>query len=209
MGKTARRQNFESQRSRSGPPSASGPSRGALKPFSPAQASQPIEKVGSARENPRKSKSNQPLSNAYFGAKPRLADEIQMARGCMDGAGIKISPQLPSNPLKNHDRPRLTAENGGLFACLFGRLSRSSQPNVPAGRANIVAAAGAREMRRKALKRWNPRPTTVWPRHSPAHKMWGEGAVSRAAAPRAFELDIPKDCPQISRFGATTPARPT
>jgi hypothetical protein len=67
MGQIVRGQNSESQRFRS-ESSAFGPSRGALKPFSPAQASQAIEKVGSARENPSKSKSKEPLHKADFGA---------------------------------------------------------------------------------------------------------------------------------------------
>jgi hypothetical protein len=80
MGQDATRQHFESRRFCSAPASAFWPSTGALNIFCPAQASQAIEKVDSARENPRKSKQKEPLSKACFGAQPRLDRAVQTMR---------------------------------------------------------------------------------------------------------------------------------
>jgi hypothetical protein len=132
MGRTVRRQNFESTGLRAEATPTSWPARSALKVFSSAQASQAIEKVDSARENPRKSKQNEPSSKAHCATRPRLADDIQMSRmfpegatspsspfGRPDrnlpgiGAGANFSRPTPCKLLKTNDRRRFAAENGG------------------------------------------------------------------------------------------------
>jgi hypothetical protein len=77
MGQTARREHLESKQSCSGPARPHGPIRVALKLFWSPQASQAIEKLDSARENPRKSKSKKPSSKVHFGAGARPGGDIQ------------------------------------------------------------------------------------------------------------------------------------
>jgi hypothetical protein len=72
---------------------------GGLNLFLRARASQAFEKVDSGRENPRKSKSNRPLDVAHFGAKPRLADDIQMT-GCAVKGSVAVS-SVKRRPVAN------------------------------------------------------------------------------------------------------------
>jgi hypothetical protein len=85
MGQTAKPQDFESRWLDSQTPSEFWTKTGALKLFPLAQASQAIEKVDSARENPRKSKHNEPSSEAHFATGPRLADDIQATGLFLEG----------------------------------------------------------------------------------------------------------------------------
>jgi hypothetical protein len=147
MRQIARRQNFESQGFGLEPMRALWPSRGALKVFWSAQASQPIENIHFGREIPRKSKQKEPCSKADFATKPRLADNIQMTRlvfegaaaeaasligrsGDQESAGLgddaKFSRTPPFNPLKRNDRRRFTAENGGQWRHPSARIPARS-----------------------------------------------------------------------------------
>jgi hypothetical protein len=135
MGHIARRQNIECTALSAEATRTFWRGRGARKSFWSAQASQAIEKVDSARENPRKSKHNEPSSEAHFATEPRLADDIQATGLFLEGVaaasatsptgrpadqifaglggGAKISWRSPSNPLKRNDQRRFAAENGG------------------------------------------------------------------------------------------------
>jgi hypothetical protein len=135
MRHIARRQNIECTGLRAEATRTFWRGRGARKSFWSAQASQAIEKVDSARENPRKSKHNEPSSEAHFATGPRLADDIQATGLFLEGVaaaraaspaaqpadqifagpggGAKISWFSPSKPLKRSDRRRFAAENGG------------------------------------------------------------------------------------------------
>jgi hypothetical protein len=114
--------------------------RGALKTFSPAQASQPIEKVDSGRENPRKSKSFGPSSKTHFGAKPRLGGDIQMPDLPLDDVAAIFLAPAPRNPLKTNDRQRFAAENGGKRRPFKRGFRASGSPKAPGDAANGVEA---------------------------------------------------------------------
>jgi hypothetical protein len=145
MGQNVRRQNFESQRLRLERASPIAPRSGALKLFSRPQASQAIEKVVFGRENPRKSKPNEPSPKGHFHAEARLADDIQTTRSAVDGAiaslgasaidigrDAKNSRLSPCNPLKTHDRRRFAAENGGGLSVAIRAFSmRPEMPGSP------------------------------------------------------------------------------
>jgi hypothetical protein len=159
MRQTARRESFESEGSRTEPASSVRPSGEALKVFWRSQASQVIEKVVSARENPRKSKLKRPPPKALFATKPRLADEIQTAPLLLEGAaagmneGANFLPLSSCNPLKRKDRRRFTAENGGKRRRLRAGArtadakvaKRRERRFAPKSRARTIVRRGSRE----------------------------------------------------------------
>jgi hypothetical protein len=90
-----------------------------LKIFWRPQASQATEKVDSARENPRKTKSAERSPDVHFGAAARPGDHIQTQYWLQNGGGAIFSPLPPYNPLKTNDRRRFAAENGGRLSASF------------------------------------------------------------------------------------------
>jgi hypothetical protein len=135
MGQIAKGGKLDLRRPGSKPSPALWPRWGALNQFMSPQATQPIENIDSARENPRKSKSNNRSTGVRFAARPRLADVIQVASRRLKGfavstaasltphfasqkyagldKGANFSPLPPCKPLKTNDRRRFAAENGG------------------------------------------------------------------------------------------------
>jgi hypothetical protein len=145
MGRTTRRQNFESKRFRAEAILPFWPRRSALKGFLRAQASQPIEKGDSGREIPRKSKQNEPSSKAHFATEARLADDIQMSWAIPDlaaiGEGANFSLPAPCKLLKINDRRRFAAENGGKRRRPSAAIPAVCARSKPLGRPSRGAAA--------------------------------------------------------------------
>jgi hypothetical protein len=164
MGQIAKGGKLDLRRPGSKPSPALWPRWGALNQFMSPQATQPIENIDSARENPRKSKSNNRSTGVRFAARPRLADVIQVASRRLKGfavstaasltphfasqkyagldKGANFSPLPPCKPLKTNDRRRFAAENGGKRRPLrrrnlgFPRAPEAAWPPVERPRAS-------------------------------------------------------------------------
>jgi hypothetical protein len=141
MGQTARRDNFESMRSGSGPHSPLGSIRAERKLFLSPEASQAIEKVDSARENPRKSKSFGRCSKAHSGTTPRFGRDIQMPDSLLGRVAVIFSAFAPCNPLKTNNRRRFAAENGGKRRLFMRGFRASGHPKAPGRRPSGGAKA--------------------------------------------------------------------
>jgi hypothetical protein len=168
MGQIVRGQNSESQRFRS-ESSAFGPSRGALKPFSPAQASQAIEKVDSARENPSKSKSKEPLHKADFGADrgARIKSKRRASRlgGRAAPQGLASDRAAARRVLR---RPQRVRKNFAFHPVQPSEKTRSATLN--GGKRRKTATS---ERRNPFCSRvlWNARPQVGrWP-HPASHRI--------------------------------------
>jgi hypothetical protein len=152
VAQTDNRQSFESQRSGSQHVRAVAAIRAARKLFWSPQASQLIEKIDSARENPRKSKSNTPSSKVHFAARARLSDDLQVLHLPLDCGGSNYLPFLSCNSLKTNDRRRFAAENGGKRRRCSAGIRAFELPKTPRGAANRSGAPVASTLSSRLLE---------------------------------------------------------